>query len=188
MEHFYNKIDSENWFDYSNLYENIVKIFPTNSHFVEVGVWKGMSAVFMAVEIINSNKNIKFDCVDTWEYVETSSEIKPEQFTKLFDIFLKNVEPVKDKINIVKSISWEGAKLYEDNSLDFIWIDAGHDYESSFKDISSWYPKLKEDGIIGGHDYHFNVGAFKSVNEIFGKNNIKQIGSSWLYDRNNRFK
>ena len=44
----------------------MVNHFTDNSHFVEIGSWKGRSASYMAVEIFNSRKNIKFDCVDTW--------------------------------------------------------------------------------------------------------------------------
>ena len=41
--------------------------FTGPAHFVEVGSYKGRSTSFMAVEIANSGKQIKFDCVDTWE-------------------------------------------------------------------------------------------------------------------------
>jgi predicted O-methyltransferase YrrM len=183
MEHFYKTINSENWFNYEDLYKLVVDRFPSDSHFVEVGVWKGQSACFMAVEIINSNKNIKFDCVDTWEFVESSSEIKEGQFENLFQIFQNNIEPVKDHINIVRSISWDGAKLYDDNSLDFVFIDAGHDYESVKKDLESWYPKVKEGGLIAGHDYHYNCGVYPAVNEFFGKDKIKQMNACWLFEK-----
>lgn len=184
MEHFYKQVNSEGWFDYEEVYSKIVNKYDNNSHFVEVGVWKGQSSCFMAVEIINSGKNIKFDCVDTWEYVETSSEIKEEQFENLYNIFLKNINPVKNNINIVKSLSWDGAKYYEDGTLDFVFIDAGHDYNSVTKDLTAWFPKIKNGGTIAGHDYHYDVGVYKAVNEFFnGNSNIKQIKSCWLYEK-----
>ena len=174
MEHFYQKVDSENWFGYEDLYSLIVNKFDNNSHFVEVGVWKGMSACYMAVEIINSGKNIRFDCVDTWDYVDTSNEINQAQFDDLFNIFRKNIEPVKNNINIVKSFSWDGALNYDDNSLDFVFIDAGHDYESVRKDLNAWFPKVKNGGIIAGHDYHYDCGVFPAVNEFFKDNYLKK--------------
>jgi FkbM family methyltransferase len=182
MEHFYKTINSENWFGFDDIYSLVVSKFNDNSHFVEVGVWKGMSACFMAVEIINSGKNIKFDCVDTWEYVDTQSEIGEHQFENLFEIFKKNIEPVKDKIGIVKSLSWDGAKNYEDHSLDFVFIDAAHDYESVTKDLQSWFPKIKKEGIIAGHAYHFNVGVYPAVNDFFKDYQIRQINSCWIVD------
>ena len=184
MEHFHRKINSENLFNYEDLYSEMVERFDNGSHFVEVGVWKGMSACYMAVEIVNSGKNIKFDCVDTWDFVETSDEIKKEQFYDLFKIFSENIEPVKNDIGIVRSISWEGAKNYNDESLDFVFIDAGHDYESVIKDLNAWYPKVKKGGVISGHDYHYNVGVFPAVNDFFaGKENVKQKNCCWVVDK-----
>ena len=60
MEHFYQNI-GEDWMDYQSLYSEMVNHFTDNSHFVEIGSWKGRSASYMAVEIFNSRKNIKFD-------------------------------------------------------------------------------------------------------------------------------
>lgn len=184
MEHFYNKINSENWFGFEDVYSKMVSKFGDGSHFVEVGVWKGMSACYMAVEIINSNKNIKFDCVDTWEYVESQTEITEIQYEGLFDIFKKNIEPVKDNIGVIKSLSWDGAKFFDDESLDFVFIDAAHDYESVKKDLDSWFPKIKKGGIIAGHDYHYHCGVYPAVNDFF-KNigTIKQINACWLYEK-----
>ena len=57
MEHFYQTI-GEDWFSYPDLYKRIIDTNQSGSHFVEVGSWKGRSSSFMAVEIINSNKNV----------------------------------------------------------------------------------------------------------------------------------
>jgi hypothetical protein len=180
MKHFYQEL-GENWFTYPGLYSMVVEKFPTNSHFVEVGVWKGMSAAYMAVEIINSGKNIKFDCVDNWEYIEEQKEIPLDMFDGLYETFLKNIEPVKHIITPVRELSWDGAKHYEDNSLDFIFIDAAHDYESVKKDINAWFPKLKKGGIIAGHDYTWCDGVKQAVNEFFAGKSIYENEGCWIY-------
>ena len=38
-------------------------------------------------------------------------------------------------------------------SLDFVYIDARHDYDGCLEDIVAWYPKLKKGGLIAGHDF-----------------------------------
>jgi hypothetical protein len=34
-----------------------------------------------------------------------------------------------------------------------VYIDANHNYENVKADINAWYPKVKKNGLIGGHDY-----------------------------------
>jgi hypothetical protein len=45
------------------------------------------------------------------------------------------------------------SELFEDNSLDFVYIDANHTYEGVKEDIKYWYPKVKPGGLLLGHDY-----------------------------------
>jgi len=183
MEHFFQNL-GENWFTYPSLYSEMVKYFPDGSHFVEVGVWKGMSAAYMAVEIINSGKDIKFDCVDNWEFVEDLQSDIPQEFfgEDVYKTFLKNIEPVKEKITPIKSLSWDGANNYKDNSLDFVFIDAAHDYESVKKDINAWYPKIKESGIIAGHDYGWSPTVRQAVDEFFKPLgfSIQELEGCWI--------
>jgi SAM-dependent methyltransferase len=47
----------------------------------------------------------------------------------------------------------EAAKLFEDGSLDFVYLDASHDYASVRSDLLSWYRKVRPGGIMAGHDY-----------------------------------
>lgn len=170
MNHIYQNI--EGWFDFPSLYAFVVSIFEKGK-FVEVGSWLGKSAAFMAVEIKNSNKNINFYCVDTWGgSIEHEFDERIINDT-LYNSFLKNIEPVKDYINPIRKSSEEASKDFEDNSLDFIFIDAGHSYEDVINDLNKWYPKLKENGIIAGHDFSQAwPGVIMAVNEWANKNNI----------------
>ena len=77
--HFYKNI--QGWMNSGQrkLYEYQVKHATDNSHFVEIGAWKGKSTSYMAIEILHSNKNIKFDVIDTVIYIEgvsTSSRLQ----------------------------------------------------------------------------------------------------------------
>ena len=65
-------------------------------------------------------------------------------------------------------------KRQEDGSLDFVFIDASHEYEHVKADILKWYPKVKNGGVLAGHDCYPNNpefgGVYKAVTEIFGTN------------------
>lgn len=181
MEHFYKSLPGENWFDYEELYSAIVNKFPSGSHFVEVGTWKGRSACYMAVEIINSRKDIQFDCVDTWQPIATEKDIPEDLYKELYGTFLDNIALVKEHIKPVQAVSWEGAAFYADGSLDFVFIDAAHDYDSVTRDLKAWYPKIKKGGIFAGHDYRQNCGAFYAVNDFFkGQYTVAKEGPCWV--------
>jgi len=131
-------------------------------HFVEVGTWKGTSAAFMAVEIANSGKDIQFDCVDTFEGSpnEPSHLVDPSVINKtLYEEFIDNMKPVEGFYRPVKMTSIEAADCYDDQTLDFVFIDAMHDYESVRSDIIAWFPKVKVGGIISGHDFNHEMDA-----------------------------
>lgn len=160
MEHFCHTIPG--FFTFSDIYRYMVNFYPSGSHFVEVGSWFGKSTVFMAVEIISSGKNIKFDAVDTWK-----SDYIPETFLvegtleyeavvkkgNIFYEFLRNIESVKYIVNPIRLDSVKAANLYDDKSLEFVFIDASHVYENVLSDIKAWFPKVKQGGHIAGHDY-----------------------------------
>lgn len=189
MEHFFSSINVEGWFTYPYLYKKMVNYAPENAHFVEVGSWKGASAACMAVEIINSGKKIKFDCVDTWRGSDEHSLNSIDQQEELYLTFLKNTEPVRNYITAYRTFSTKAAVLYKDESLDFVFIDAAHDYENVLADIKAWYPKVKRGGIIAGHDYNPDsdtegwVGVKKAVHEFFKTNEIQASRGElcWLH-------
>lgn len=58
-------------------------------------------------------------------------------------------------------------------SLDFVYIDADHSYTGVSEDISLWFNKVEDGGIIAGHDYgHPNFpGVEKAVHEFFDRFN-----------------
>jgi hypothetical protein len=183
MEHFHYKIPG--WFTFPKLYSTMVDRSFSGSHFVEVGTWQGSSAAYMAVEIINSGKNIKFDCIDIWgrysiDGLNTKTpELLPDNTVE--QLFLKNIEPVKHIINPIKTPSTEGAKLYKNESLDFVFIDANHVYEAVKDDLHAWYNKVKPGGFIAGHDYYNDAGVKRAVDEFFKDKNLYLGEGCWLY-------
>ena len=180
MDHFYK--DVYGFCDYVGLYRKVVEIFPSGSHFVEVGSFLGKSAVFMAVEIINSGKRIKFDCVDHWRGSEEHYDNENIDTENLYENFLENIQPVKGVINPVRAESVVASKLYKPNSLDFIFIDASHDERSVREDLTYWMPRLKEDGMIAGDDID-NEGVANAVKWFFDTGKLEIIGRQWLLAR-----
>ena len=165
LSHIYNQFEfGEDWFCGEKLYTEMVNKFPSQSTFVEIGSWKGRSAAYMAVEIAKSKKDIKFFCVDPWYDNKGSGEYFETQ-DNLYESFLNNIEPVKEYITPIRSLSVQASQQFEDESVDFIYVDGAHDYDNVKKDLISWLPKLKIGGIIAGDNYWL-VGDFPGSEDL----------------------
>lgn len=181
LEHYAEIVDG--FFDAGDFeyYKKIVSQAESGQHFVEVGSYKGRSSAYMAVEIALSGKQIRFDCVDTWQGSEEhqAGELFEDLDVvrgRLYNVFLKNMEPVKEYYTPVRATSLDAAAMYADDSIDMVFIDAAHDYDNVLADIKAWAPKVKSRGIISGHDWH-HPPIKQAVRETLGE--VNSIGSCW---------
>ena len=154
----------EGYFTWPMLYTDMVRKFPNDSVFVELGVFKGRSLYFLLDQIKKQNKSIKVTGIDFYkalsEYTYNETIANLSEFTN-YDIL--NMDSVV------------ASGMFEDNSVDFIFIDAGHTYEEVFSDIVAWLPKMKKGSIMAGHDYNATnkpggyPGVQRAVRGIFRK-------------------
>lgn len=167
MEHFYKNV--EGWFTWPNFYKAMVDRYK-NGRFLEVGCYLGQSVSYLGVEVFNSKKNIEIYCVDSFGWNVNG---KPMQ-----DIFLENIKPIENLIKPMKLDSISASKRFRNNSLEMVFLDAGEDYESVTEDIKAWWPKIKINGILAGHDYWSDpsnetiAGVNVAVNEFAEKNKL----------------
>jgi hypothetical protein len=192
MQHFYKSIPG--FFNYESVYDKVIDKLETGANIVEIGVWKGMSVAYAAVKVLQLKKDIKIYAVDTFE--GSSGEVGPLDKNNInsdsvYEECRTNLEPVSSIVSIIRSDSIEASKMFDDQSLDFVFIDAAHSYQYVKADIEAWLPKVKSGGFIGGHDYlnndptHADGGVTRAVQEIFKNYNIEQMGSeifSWLVE------
>ena len=121
---------------------------------VEVGVWKGEFSNFL----LGAWKGTKLYSVDPWKNFEPEVYIDDMNMSQReFDVIFSNVKKLLDRFNsrsmIIRDLSVNAAALFKNGSLDFVYLDARHDYEGVKEDMQAWYDKVKQGGIIGGHDY-----------------------------------
>jgi predicted O-methyltransferase YrrM len=175
MQHRYNKI--RGWFNFPDIYSEMIEKVD-EGHFVEIGTFFGKSASYMGVEILNAGKQIIFDTIDTFQGSPQELDGKHAVY-KTTDIQQRAEINLKDlPVNVRVFDSVSAAKLYQNKSLDFVFIDGAHDYASVLADIKSWHPKVKPGGYIGGHDYD-NRNVKRAVDEYFNEYCGKSV-NSWL--------
>jgi len=79
---------------------------------------------------------------------------------------------------LIEKFSMEALFDFADNSLDFVYIDANHDFVHVAEDLTYWYKKVKPGGIISGHDYYRHKGptlihVYEAVNGFTQAHHIK---------------
>ena len=159
MKHYYESISG--FFDFQDVYEEQVKLARDGHTFLEIGTYRGKSAAFLAVEIINSGKCILLDVVDPWDgrdcpgLLPGGANEDPDISSSgsTFEVFSKNIEPVAHLIHVNSMTSLQASLLYDDESLDFIFIDGAHDYDNVIQDMKIWWEKLKPGCVLAGHDF-----------------------------------
>ena len=180
MNNIENRLNTNNWFNFQDYYDKISSN-KNLSIFVEVGVWKGHSISYLVNKLKQNNNinNCKIYAVDLVEETTDYNILRDNnanvEIEKIKEIYEKNLELTNTRsyITDIKKCSWEAADLFENESIDFCFIDADHTYDSVRKDIISWLPKIKKNGILSGHDYSDNhPGVPKAVKELLHNKSI----------------
>lgn len=76
------------------------------------------------------------------------------------------------KCRMIKKLSIDASNDIEDGSIDLVYIDGAHDYDSVYQDLSVWYRKLRKGGILSGHDYPQLSGVKQAVDAFAINNNL----------------
>eukprot|EP00741_Cyanophora_paradoxa_P009457 tig00000144_g9161.t1 len=123
-----------------------------------VGVEIGVQEAIHAEHILRQWAGRRLVLVDPWAhqdkrvYTDGANRIQEEQ-ERIYETARQRVAPFADRVSIMRRYSVDAANEFENSSLDFIYIDARHDYEGAREDLQAWYPKLREGGLFAGHDY-----------------------------------
>lgn len=88
----------------------------------------------------------------------------------------RKLEPYKERVKMWRIKSLDAAREVADESLDFVYIDALHDFDNAMVDIITWSKKVRKGGIVAGHDYmsYPDFGVIEAVNAYTKWHNIRQ--------------
>ena len=171
--------DSETFFNMM-----VDRLFSLNNpHIVEIGCFMGQSTCYISQKIKQKNINVRYDVID--HFLGSIEHQKTLEKRDLYKIFINNMieADVMDTIRVFSVDSNRASLLYDNESLDFIFIDADHSYDAVKNDINVWFPKVKKGGILSGDDYlKCHPGVIKAVNEAFG-NKTKFVKRNWYIEK-----
>jgi predicted O-methyltransferase YrrM len=172
----------QGWFTWQNIYSEAVNHFDDGSNFVEIGVWLGKSAIYLAECIKMSSQEQRLYAIDPWNVDCSGIKIADPPFNgSAYPQFMENVEiaNVEQVIRAIPLRSNDALIHFPKRDLSMVWIDANHDYESVSQDIKNWLTKIVPGGWIGGHDYLTCPQTKQAVDEAFGSRVIVD-NESWV--------
>lgn len=123
----------------------------SNGFGVEVGTFKGE----FSKQILSIWDGTLY-MVDVWREMDESYEDSSNHKyfnNNVYDDVIRNINGFDDRAIMIRSTSESASKIFSNNLLDFVYIDANHAYDFVKNDIEYWYPKVKKGGYLLGHDY-----------------------------------
>ncbi|MGH2866029.1 MAG: class I SAM-dependent methyltransferase [Solirubrobacteraceae bacterium] len=127
---------------------------------------------------------------DEWD---DTSNVSPEEHETRYQETLGVLRKFGSRSDVWRLTGSEASQRVEDGSLDFVYIDARHDYESVREDVTIWWAKVKQGGICAGHDYidgqlaTGSYGVKQAVDEFFARQQLavhhtirEKTANSWL--------
>lgn len=153
----------EGWFQWRSAQEEAVQRFPQGSCFVEVGTYLGRSLCSLGEVIEQSGKSFTVIGVDTCrgngpegpnlrDYHGGAVALGEGTFAGALH---KNIMGCGygETISLLIADSVSASRLFTNASLDWVHLDAQHDYANVKADIQAWLPKVKLGGWLSGDDY-----------------------------------
>lgn len=155
--------DIPGWFQWRDGQTEAVAHFGDGSRFVEVGVYLGRSLCSLAEVVAQSGRDITVLAVDTCRGsgpegtndIDAHAHAVEHGAGTMAGLLHRNVLACGfgDDVQILIADSLAAAALFPDGSLQWVHLDARHDYDSVTADIAAWLPKVSPGGWLSGDDY-----------------------------------
>lgn len=156
---------------------NLLRFLPKGGHVAEIGVQTGG----FSDRILELNQPSRLHLIDPWEHQEdiaykhdpanVSNDAHQSLFEKVQNRMARQI--AAGQVTLWRDYSQNVAHKFEDGQFDWIFVDGLHTYEGVKSDLSLYHSKVKENGLLLGHDYANHVtartmgfGVIEAVNEF----------------------
>ncbi len=115
----------------------------------EIGTLRGNFAYLLA----KNNPNAELACIDSWTaYDDYRCHTNTAKLGICHVQAKERLSPFPN-VRLINEFSMDAVKQFDDESLDFVYIDANHEWPYVTQDIFYWAKKVRPGGIVSGHDY-----------------------------------
>lgn len=137
---------------------------------IEIGTCRAESTAYFLEKCPNIDL---LTTIDPYKgYQDWNGEITQETVDRFLDIAKKNLKQYGKRVKMLREDSVNAASKFEDESVDFIFVDGDHSYDATLADCEAYYSKLKKGGIFCGHDYQTLEDVKRSIDDFRTKYKI----------------
>lgn len=153
----------------------LVEAHPHVRRFVEVGSFEGGTLLALGLRFLY--RDIDFYAVESFTgNLDGTMDGRPLPSRRRFVEHLRRFPGLR--VRLVSGDSVRTAALFDDRSMDFVFIDAAHDTASVLADIDAWLPKIAPGGVIAGDDYGWPT-VEAAVGTRFPARHVSESGAVW---------
>lgn len=181
------------WFQPPNRAVLASLLSPKTRNIVELGSWLGKSGAYM----LDRAPNARLYAVDLWSnefilegqgdhYAESSTQKRIIENVPLYETFLKNMWPYRDRMTPMRMQTTEGVRRLKEAGLkaDLVYVDADHHYDGAKADIEAVLDAFPGAHVVGDDwDYPDVRRAAKDVAKARGLSIHVEGGKCWTYTK-----
>lgn len=131
---------------------------------IEIGTCRAESTAYFLEKCPNIDL---LTTIDPYKgYQDWNGEITQETVDRFMEVAKKNLKKYGKRVKMLRAESVAAADKFEDESVDFIFVDGDHSYDATLADCKAYYPKLKKGGIFCGHDYQTLEDVKRSIDDF----------------------
>jgi hypothetical protein len=118
---------------------------------VELGVQRGRFAQMLLSKWACVNSYLLVDVWGPLKNYHDGANVDQGNQNQIYEEAIRNTR--QWNVSVCRNSTLMCSQIHKDETFDFIYVDARHDYQGVTQDLESWFPRLISGGIIAGHDY-----------------------------------
>ncbi|OHC74216.1 MAG: hypothetical protein A3G18_11985 [Rhodospirillales bacterium RIFCSPLOWO2_12_FULL_58_28] len=161
--------------------EKFLHLMPKGGIVAEIGTFKGI----FSRQILDVVQPERLHLIDPWvfqnqtDYLSDASNVSDRQhednYLHVQQLFAAAI--ASGQVILHRDFSCEAALRFDDRYFDWIYVDGMHTKEAVAADLKAFLPKMKENGLILGHDYidHEDFGVIDAVDDFIKATDYEMV-------------